>query len=215
MQAPAEPSPAGPSPAGPSPRDSGALAPQSRIGAERAPEGPHKVSFLGHEIAEYALGVGLLVVGFQVSGRLAPPVLAGGVILLLLGALSKGVLGLVGLIGPGLHRAVDVVLGLGLLASPLLLLVVAPRSHGTGLDPVGLIAVEVAGVALLRMVQRTSYRGRPVSRLLGGSDPPASRAPASAPAPLGRGARSLGRLAGQLHREAAAGWKAWSDRPGS
>jgi hypothetical protein len=123
----------------------------------------------------------------------------------LLALTARGPLGVARLVGPRLHGVLDIVVALALAAAPL---VPALRP-----DVTGIIVVEVAALAWLRLATLTRYTRAP-PRSDGGSvtaeaaapDPPSSGAPSSgapssgAPSSGALVARGLGMIAGRSAR---------------
>jgi hypothetical protein len=81
--------------------------------------------------------------------------LAAAAYLVVLAMLSRGPLGPVRLLGPRLHRALDLVLVIGLAVSPIFV-----RSN---LDVAGVIVAEALAIVLLRLALRTHYVPAPAA----------------------------------------------------
>jgi hypothetical protein len=94
--------------------------------------------------------------------------LATAAYLVALAMLSRGPLGAIRILGPRLHRVLDLVLVAGLVASPI---IVARAVSHADLDTTGIIIVEALAVVLLRMATRTHYVPVPRPAVAGG--PPA------------------------------------------
>lgn len=113
---------------------------------------------------------------------------AAGAYLLVVALFSKGTLGLVRVIGPRLHQALDLLLVVGLVLSP----VFARRN----LDFVGVIIAEAAAIVLLRLATRTRYVAAPAGAAPARSAPPPTRAAEPQPTtPGGGGVRAASRPA--------------------
>jgi hypothetical protein len=129
-----------------------------------------------HQFVEYLLAVALVLLSVHI-GR-SQLLLAAGAIFGLLALTARGPLGLIRVCGRRLHAVLDVVVGVLLAASPL---VPALRP---GLA--GIVAVELAAVATLRVSMLTRYSPRVDPAL-----DPAVISPASgAGRPVGRNAGS-------------------------
>lgn len=161
-------------------------------GTRRTPR--HRpIAFPAHQLFEYLLAGALAELSVHIgrSGLLLGA--AGAFALLALTA--RGPLGVARLVGPRLHGVLDIVVALALAAAPL---VPALRP-----DVTGIIVVEVAALAWLRLATLTRYTRAP-PRSDGGSvtaeaaapDPPSSGAPSSGALV----ARGLGMIAGRSAR---------------
>ena len=95
----------------------------------------------------------------HVRGPMGKVLLAAAAYLVALAMLSRGPLGLVHMLGPRRHQALDLVLVVGLAASPVIVLLVRP---GSDLDTAGIIVAEALAIVLLRLAFRTCYVRTPV-----------------------------------------------------
>jgi hypothetical protein len=149
--------------------------------------------------------------------------LAASAYLVAVALLSRGPLGLVRIVGPRLHQALDLVLVVGLAISP-----VYARSD---LDWAGVIVAEALAVVLLRLAIRTRYvpaaaAGGPVAstsqagapaakpgRSAGGGDgaPPGAAKPPATPRPVPTTAWTLGVLAARARRRGSGPDRALGD----
>jgi hypothetical protein len=91
--------------------------------------------------------------------------LATAAYLVALAMLSRGPLGAIRILGPRLHRVLDLVLVAGLVASPI---IVARAVSHADLDTTGIIIVEALAIVLLRMATRTHYVPVPRPAVAGG-----------------------------------------------
>lgn len=182
------------------------------------------IPFGVHEVAEYIFGAGLAFTGIHSSGRMAVFLIIIGSWWLVLGAFSKGTLGLVHVIPKAVHGFCDLVLIVALVISPL-----AAGSHidwvavGVGLG----IALVMARISLWTVYAPTTpaptglaipatstpASAAPPRAATGLQDPATSRSVATGStepsetvaAPAGPGlARAAGRGAGVARRKAAA-----------
>lgn len=141
-----------------------------------------RVPFLGHEVAEYAIGAMLIAVGIHLSGSGATTqavFIVTGAALVALGALTAAPLGVVRIVSRSLHHAGDAVVIAGLVLSPL-----ASIAHPSVL---AIVCAESIALVLLRMERWTRYDEAP--RLAPVPASPADRGP------LSRAARSGGEAA--------------------
>lgn len=114
------------------------------------------VSFLGHQAAEYALGVALVAAGVHLdTSGVAPEALlvATGCALVLLGVLTNGPLGAVSLVSRRAHRRLDLAIVVGLVLSPLFQ-IAQPSA-------VAIVLGEALALLLWRIERRTRYLDPP------------------------------------------------------
>lgn len=139
-----------------------------------------------HQVVEYLLAV---LFG-ELSLHLLPPMewtlLAGSALLGVIAATTGGKLGIRALIGPRLHRWVDLGLALYFALSPLLLL--APIAHSSGLQLAAIILAELMAGCLLQISRMSRYEA-----------PRLARQPR--PALIGVAARIAGRRVGSALRD--------------
>lgn len=142
-----------------------------------------------HRIVEYGLAVVLVSVFVNDHAR-RPVVGAAGAVLLLLAATTRGRLGMVQAVSPRLHRALDVVVVIGLAAAPFV--------PGAGGLYVAQYLLPCAGVVAW-LVSRSRSDRRPAAGARGRVTAPTplpTDAPPTVPGPPL--ARKLGRLTGRL-----------------
>jgi hypothetical protein len=160
------------------------------------------IPFAVHEASEYVLGAGLVVLGAHVSGHMSLVLYAVGGAWCLLGALSKGRLGIFGVLGRRPHAVIDGLLVVALALSPLVL------RHR--LDWIGVGVGEAVALVLARISLWTIYQpGRTPAPSLASSasSPSGPRSPGSAdavePSRVASLARSAGRGAAVARKGAA------------
>jgi hypothetical protein len=114
----------------------------------------------------------------------------------LLAVTARGPLGIARLCGPRLHAVLDIVVAVAVAAAPI---VPAFRPDATGI-----LVVEVAALAWVRLATLTRYTrpapGSPPSSVAGPAIVASSEAPVAAPPPGAVVARGLGILAGRSAR---------------
>ncbi|MDA8291234.1 MAG: hypothetical protein M0Z33_06080, partial [Actinomycetota bacterium] len=130
-------------------------------------QGRRQVSFVLHELGEYLVAIALVVVGFHVSGSAEALLVAVGIAMLLLGALTSGRLGAYHLLSRRAHHVGDLVLAAAVALSPLL----AYRS----LHVVGTVLAEALALVLLRIERATAYSPAAATRVASPSGAPAIR----------------------------------------
>jgi hypothetical protein len=119
----------------------------------------------------------------HVRGSMGKVLLAAAAYLVVLAMLSRGPLGAIRILGPRLHRALDLVLVVGLAVSPIIV-----RSN---IDVAGVIVAEALAIVVLRLAFRTHYLPAPVpARIAGATSRPA--APMEADPPRARVAEADG-----------------------
>jgi hypothetical protein len=159
------------------------------------------IPFAVHEASEYVLGAGLVVLGAHVSGHMSLALFAAGGAWCLLGALSKGRLGIFRLLGRRAHSMLDLLLVALLALSPF---VVRHR-----LDWIAVGAAEAVALILARISLWTIYApsaASPAAFLAtsGAPAPPPGRAEgAEGPSKVTSLARSAGRTAAVARKGAA------------
>ncbi|MEA2592297.1 MAG: hypothetical protein QOD62_2128 [Actinomycetota bacterium] len=164
-------------------------------GNERPERGPrrHRLPFEVHRVAEYVVGLALVALPFSFGARIAPAGLA-GVVMVALGATTRGRLGLLRWWSPRLHHVLDV--------AAVLLLAAMPLVPGTGGWLLAVFLEPTAAVFAL-LTLRTNYgpgaagRGRATSQADGGAHTPRADGISAETRPEDRAAR-LGRLAAGL-----------------
>jgi hypothetical protein len=149
---------------------------------ERASTDP-SIPFGVHQVVEYLLGVFALLSVARVEPKAVLLCAGAGVALIVLAAVSGGRVGVVHLVPPRLHRALDYVAAV--------LLFTSPWWTGVGWGPGGVWIVAVLAVALVGLARATSYR-RPARE-----EPP----PTPSRDGLAVTARAAGRLAGTIGRK--------------
>ena len=158
---------------------------------ERAPEwGPrrHRLPFEVHRVAEYVVGLALVALPFSFGARIAPAGLA-GVVMVALGATTRGRLGLLRWWSPRLHHVLDV--------AAVLLLAAMPLVPGTGGWLLAAFLEPTAAVFAL-LTLRTDYRApQATAQADGGAHTPRADSISAETRPADRAAR-LGRLAAGL-----------------
>ncbi|MDA8296034.1 MAG: hypothetical protein M0004_05500 [Actinomycetota bacterium] len=117
-----------------------------------------RVAFFGHTVAEYVIAAALVVSGFHANGPIADELIAAGVLLVVLNAVTRGPLGALRLLSRRAHHVADGVVILALALGPL-----AELGH---LHVLGLLVSEVVALVLLRIERTTRYADLP-----GGSPP--------------------------------------------
>jgi hypothetical protein len=119
-------------------------------GNERPERGPrrHRLPFEVHRVAEYVVGLALVALPFSFGARIAPAGLA-GVVMVALGATTRGRLGLLRWWSPRLHHVLDVAAVLMLAAMPLV-----PGTGGWLLA----VFLEPTAVVFALLTLRTNYR---------------------------------------------------------
>jgi hypothetical protein len=153
-----------------------------------------------HQGVELLLGIFLVISSTRVPGDDGGVVLGFGVTLLVLPAITAGPLAALRILGPTVHRVLDMVLVMAAIASPFLPLGVEGNAD---------LILVLAGLALAVLTRSTLYAPRhPRRRSPGPTGPPLTSAPPPAPVapPTSAWARGLGTAAGrartQLPRQA-------------
>jgi len=108
---------------------------------------PRPIAFWLHQLFEYLLATGLVVLSVHIghSGLL----LLGGVIVGVLAVTGRGPLGVVRVCGSRLHATLDIGAGIFLVVAPL----IGPLRPGA----VGIVVVELSALAFLRMASLTRH----------------------------------------------------------
>ncbi|HTW98146.1 MAG TPA: hypothetical protein VMD59_05175 [Acidimicrobiales bacterium] len=112
-----------------------------------------RVGLLAHQVVEYVIGAALIVSGVHVNGSVQLLLIGLGVLLILLSAFTKGPLGAVRVLSRRLHHALDLLVVVGLVLSPL----VSLRHPSVA----AIVIAEVVAVVLLRIERGTDYAGAP------------------------------------------------------
>ncbi len=160
--------------------------PRRRLGG-RGSRQPRFIPYPAHELAEYILGAGLIVLGFHSSGRMSYVLEGSGGLWVLLGLLTRARLAIVKVIGRRLHEVLDLLLAAALALSP-----IEVRHH---LD---WIAVGVAEAVALIFVRMTLWTVREVPAVAPDGAPPVPLPADSALSPrVGTAARAAGRATGR------------------
>jgi hypothetical protein len=108
-----------------------------------------RVSFLAHEIADYLLGVLLVVLGIHDSPPMSYALMVAGLALCVLGVLTNGPLGMTKVLSRRAHALGDGLVAAGLALSPLI--------AGHHLDMLGVAVAEIMALVLLWVSWSTSY----------------------------------------------------------
>ena len=110
-----------------------------------------------HQIVEYLIGLILVVQGLQAPDPLIPSL--AGVVVLVNAAIVRGPLGAFGLVGKSMHRRLDAVVVVVLIAVAL--------QPWVSIESTGRVMIALAGVMLGVVFALTDYRDAPASSITG------------------------------------------------
>jgi len=118
-----------------------------------------RVPFLGHQVAEYAVAVALVAVGFHLNGGAELTLVAAGIVLIVLNLFTIGPLGAVSWLNRRAHHGGDLVIVAALIVAPFF-------AYGT-LHLWGIVLSECLA-ALILWVERATRYGEPQRRSVSG-----------------------------------------------